>query len=223
MFVSRSDVSFLASIQRESCATEAKAMSASLAGSGASAAVERTKCSLVATAGSFEVSGCQTVAGARVSSSASLRGPVRRSNSAASDVRQLFAAISRCAGVIVTCISFSASAKVAGEISGPTGGAVLNAGGAPGVAGVPVVGVPAVGCTPELLHAARVAARPSGASRRKVRRVVTGACAKGRRRTAILSPLRVVHSGRIRVRLRPRGPGPARHHRAASVRCRSSN
>ena len=80
--------------------------------------------------------GVQVVAGASVSSSASLRGPVRRSNSAASDVRQLRDAISRCAGVIVTCISFSASANVAGETSGPTGGAVLNAGGAPGVAGV---------------------------------------------------------------------------------------
>ena len=46
--------------------------------------------------------------------------------------RQLAAAISRSAGVIVTCTSFSASAKVDGVTSGPTGGAVPKAGGAPG-------------------------------------------------------------------------------------------
>lgn len=109
-------------------------MSASLEGSGASAPAERTNTSL-ATAGSPATSGVQCVAGESVGSSAIFRGPVRRSNSAASDVRQLFAAMSRCAGVIVTCISFSASANVAGVTSGPTGGAVLNAGGAPGVSG----------------------------------------------------------------------------------------
>src|SRR5436190_24326823 len=113
----------------------AKAMSASLDGSGTSEDADLTKRSVVATAGYLVVSGVQRVAGASVSSSARLRGPVRRSSRAASDVRQLRDAISRCAGVMVTCISFSASANVAGVTSGPTGGAVLNAGGAPGVSG----------------------------------------------------------------------------------------
>ena len=46
--------------------------------------------------------------------------------------RQLPAASARSASVNSTCTSFSASAKVAGDTSGPTGGAVPNAGGAPG-------------------------------------------------------------------------------------------
>src|SRR5688572_11301455 len=186
MFVSRSDVSLRDSIHRACCATVAYAMSASFVGSGTSAAAERTKRSVAsALTLSREASGVQIVAGASVSSSASLRGPVRRSNSAASDVRQLRDAISRCAGVIVTCISFSASANVAGETSGPTGGAVLNAGGAPGVAAVPPVAVAVPDCGSEPRHAATVAARPSGALTRNWRRVLTESCA-GRRRARIL-------------------------------------
>ena len=65
---------------------------------------------------------------------ATLRGPVRRSARPAIDVGQLPAAISRCAGVIATCASFSASANVAGEIAGPAAGALPKVGGAPGVA-----------------------------------------------------------------------------------------
>src|SRR5439155_25056364 len=129
----------------------------------------RTKRFVVGT-GSPATSGVQRVAGDSVGSSAIVRGPVRRSNSAASEVRQLFAAISRCAGVIVTCISFSASANVAGVTSGPTGGAVLNAGGAPGVsvagAGVAVFVFGRV----EPWQAATVAARLIGALRGNWRR-----------------------------------------------------
>jgi hypothetical protein len=47
-------------------------------------------------------------------------------------VRQLLAAISRSPGVSGNCISFSASANVVVETSGPTAGAVPNA---PGEAG----------------------------------------------------------------------------------------
>src|ERR1035437_3056038 len=47
-------------------------------------------------------------------------------------LRQLPAAICRAAGLRVTWTSFSASANVSGETSGPTGGAVPKAGGAPG-------------------------------------------------------------------------------------------
>jgi len=57
---------------------------------------------------------------------------VRRSSSEAMDVRQLAAAMARCGRVIVTCINFSASAKVEGETGGPIAGAVLKAGGVPG-------------------------------------------------------------------------------------------
>src|ERR1700723_678143 len=46
-------------------------------------------------------------------------------------VRQLAAAIARSASVKSTCTSFSAAAKVAGFTSGPTAGAVPNAGGVP--------------------------------------------------------------------------------------------
>src|SRR5512138_3450088 len=148
-------------------------MSASFDGSGTSVVDERTNRSAAVGRSSLEASGIHRVAGGSVSSSASLRGPVRRSINAAIDVRQLFVAISRCAGVIVTCISFSASANVVGETSGPTGGAVLKAGGAPGVSGGGVA-LPGDASCLEPLHAAIVAARPSGALMRNCRRVFTG-------------------------------------------------
>src|ERR1035438_569425 len=47
-------------------------------------------------------------------------------------VRQLPAATARSVPVSSTCMSFSASAKVEGETSGPTAGAAPKAGGAPG-------------------------------------------------------------------------------------------
>jgi hypothetical protein len=55
-------------------------------------------------------------------------------------LRQLLAAIARSAGVRVTWTSFSAAAKVAGSTSGPTGGAVANAGGVPAAGSVPAAG-----------------------------------------------------------------------------------
>src|SRR3954469_20354070 len=93
-------------------------MSASLDGSGTSAPLERVKRSAFGV-GSPATSGVHRGAGASVGSSSTLRGPVRRSSSAAIDVRQLCAAIARCAGVIVTCTSFSASANVAGVTPSP--------------------------------------------------------------------------------------------------------
>src|SRR6185295_19031410 len=77
--------------------------------------------------------GFHRVAGATSGSIVTLRGPTRRSSSGAIDRRQLAAAISRSAGVIVTCASFSASAKVDGATGGPETGPVPNVGGAPGV------------------------------------------------------------------------------------------
>src|SRR5882762_1991310 len=47
--------------------------------------------------------------------------------------RQLSAATERSFAFISYCTNFSASAKVAEDTSGPTSGAVPNAGGAPGV------------------------------------------------------------------------------------------
>ena len=92
---------------------------------------------LVDSAGCCRVSrGFHTVAGTSPYSISTFRGPVLRSYTAAIDCRQFPAASARCSGDIVTCTSFSASTNVAVETSGPTGGAVPNAGGAPGVAGV---------------------------------------------------------------------------------------
>ena len=123
MFVSRSDVSLRCSIQRDSCVTGAKAMSASF---GRQRRRRRPCCARSDRApgpiARPRSTGFQRVAGATSASSATLRGPTRRSSNGAIDVRQLAAAISRSAGVIVTCTSFSASAKVAGDTAGPDTG-----------------------------------------------------------------------------------------------------
>src|SRR5262249_28429230 len=76
--------------------------------------------------------GFHWVAGATVVSSASFRGPVRLSQSAAIVLRQLRAARSRSAVLKLNCASFWASEKVTVETSGPTAGPVPNADGAPG-------------------------------------------------------------------------------------------
>ena len=80
--------------------------------------------------------GFQRVAGESVAAIATLRGPVRRSKYWASEVRQVSAACCRSAAVIVTCISFSASAKVSGVTGGPAPAPVPNVGGAPAVVDV---------------------------------------------------------------------------------------
>ena len=85
MFVSRSDVSWRDSIQRDSCVTGAKAIASSEAGSGAPASSDRTNRSRdtgCATPGSI---GFQSVAGASVAAIATFRGPVRRSRYGAID------------------------------------------------------------------------------------------------------------------------------------------
>jgi hypothetical protein len=89
-------------------------------------------------------------------------------------LRQLPTAVARSASVIVTWASFSASANVVAETSGPTAGAVLNATGAPGVDGVEgSVAAPVclafVSDSPR--HAAAAATRPNGARMRNCRRV----------------------------------------------------
>src|SRR5215472_17917450 len=61
-------------------------------------------------------------------------------------LRQLPAASARSAGVNSTRISFSASAKVADDTIGPTGGAVPNAGGVPGAGSGVCAGVAGVCC-----------------------------------------------------------------------------
>src|SRR4051812_2151354 len=107
-------------------------MSSSLVGSLPAGAVPRTKRLPAGPTVSPGRAGFHWLAGATVGSSATLRGPVRRSYSGASDTRQLAAAWARSAAVYVTCASFSASAMVVGEIAGPTTGPVPNAGGCPG-------------------------------------------------------------------------------------------
>ena len=74
--------------------------------------------------------GFHCVAGASVRSSATLRGPVRRSYSGAIDCRQLPAACARSAGVIVHLHQLLRLGEGRGRDLGPDGGAVPNAGGA---------------------------------------------------------------------------------------------
>ena len=133
MRVSRSEVSFRPSIQRDRRHTGAKAMSSSFPGREPGSAEARTKRSRDGPTFMPGSTGSHTVAGASASSSAIFRGPVRRSMSPAMEVRQLSAAICRCAPVISTRASFSASAKVATDTSGPAAEDVLKAGVAPGV------------------------------------------------------------------------------------------
>src|SRR4249919_157246 len=121
--------------------------------------------------------GFQSAAGASVAAMATFRGPVRLSRYGAIDLRQAPAACCRSAGVMVTCMSFSASANVAGVTAGPEPAPVPNVGGAPAVpdAGVDCDAGAGVPC-PEpvegsLLHAAAVTRKPSGAWIRNWRRV----------------------------------------------------
>src|SRR5262252_470817 len=137
MLVSRVDVSFFVSIQRDSLVTGANAMSSSDDGTGSDCEDERTNRSRAGPIFSLGSAGFHFVPGATLGSIGTLRGPARRSSKKAIDVRQLEAAISRCASVSVICASFSASAKVAAATAGPTAGAVPNVGGAPGVLGTP--------------------------------------------------------------------------------------
>src|SRR6266567_4412181 len=136
MFVSLSDVSFRDSIHLDSCVTGAKAIASSDEGSWALSAFDLTNRSLDVDAAMPGSMGFQSVAGASVGAIVTLRGPVRRSRYWASDVRHVSAACCRSASVIVTCISFSAAANVAGETAGPEPAPVPNVGGAPGVSGV---------------------------------------------------------------------------------------
>ncbi len=172
MRVRRSELSLRVSIQRESLLTGAKAISASLMGSGPGSAAERTKRSRPGPAVMPGRTGFHCVAGAIVDSIATLRGPVRRSYTEARVRRQLEAAMSRSAGVSDTCTNFSASAKVFAVTSGPTCGAVPKAGGAPGggVPGGAVVAGVAV-CASTVCVATTAPSTPSGAWIRNWRRV----------------------------------------------------
>jgi hypothetical protein len=136
MFVSRVEVSCFDSIHRESIVTGANAIASSVDGRTMVLLVLRTNRSRdgpVAMPGSI---GFQSEPGASAAARASFLGPVRRSRYGVIEPRHESLACCRCAGVIVTCTSFSASANVAGVTGGPEPAAVPNVGGAPG-AGVP--------------------------------------------------------------------------------------
>src|SRR4051812_50029846 len=110
-------------------------MSASADGSGTPSAFDRTNRSRdgdTARPGSL---GFQSVPGESVGAITTFRGPVRRSRYGASDCRHESAACCRSAGVIVTCISFSASANVAGVTAGPAPAPPPEGGGGAGGAG----------------------------------------------------------------------------------------
>src|SRR5215471_2183239 len=170
MFVSRSEVSCRDSIHLDCCVTGAKAMSSSEEGSALPSAFDLTKRSVADGEGIPGSIGFQSVAGTSVSARVTLRGPVRRSRYVASDCRHESAASCRSAGVRVTCISFSASAKVPGETGGPAPAPVPQVGGAPAVDGVDC----------ELLdgdssrQAVAAMRKPSGALMRNCRRVFIG-------------------------------------------------
>jgi hypothetical protein len=132
MLVSRSEVSWRFSIQRDSRVTGAKAISSSLVGSGPGSLLlrrNRLRAGPAVWPGSV-ASQCDQ--GASSVSSATLRGPTRLSYRGAIPLRQLATACLRSASLNSTCTSFSASANVRGDTSGPTAGAVAKAGGAPG-------------------------------------------------------------------------------------------
>src|SRR5262245_32382355 len=113
MLVSRSDVSLFDSIHLDSCVTGANAMASSDDGSGEPSGFERTNRSRADPyAGTPGIIGSHSVAGASVATIATFLGPVRRSRYGAIALRHDSTACCRSAGVIVTCISFSASAKV---------------------------------------------------------------------------------------------------------------
>src|SRR5216683_7989382 len=131
MLVRRSDVSLRVSIQRDSRVTGANAMSSSRAGSGPGSILLRTNRLRSGPADLPGSAASQWDQGANSASSATLRGPTRRSYSGAIALRQLAAASLRSASCNSTWTSFSASAKVSGDTSGPTGGAVAKAGGVP--------------------------------------------------------------------------------------------
>ena len=142
-------------------------MSSSDDGIAATSDLDRTNRSGADSAVTPGSAGFQSVAGASVSAIATFRGPVRRSRYCASDWRHEPAACCRSAGVIVICISLSASANVAAVTSGPEPAPVPNVGGAPAVVGVDegFVGVA------ELRHALAATSAPRGALIRNWRRV----------------------------------------------------
>src|SRR5439155_18189220 len=111
-------------------------MASSDDGSGEPSGFDRTNRSRDGEAAIPGSIGCHSVAGASVAAIATFLGPVRRSKYCASDVRHESAACCRSAGVMVTCISFSASANVAGVTGGPAPAPVPNVGGRTGVRGV---------------------------------------------------------------------------------------
>src|ERR1700678_702934 len=132
MLVSRSDVSWRFSIQRESRVTGAKAMSSSFLGSGPGSILLRINKLRSGPAGCPGRAACVCDQGANAASSATLRGPTRLSYSGAIPLRQLATTCSLSLSLNSIWTSFSASAKVSGETSGPTAGAVAKAGGVPG-------------------------------------------------------------------------------------------
>src|SRR5215470_778892 len=126
MFVSRSEVIWRDWIHLDNWVTGAKAIASSDEGNGAPSDFDRTNRSRKAGAVIAGSIGFQSVAGISGSASATFLGPVRRSRYWASDVRHESAACCRSASVIVTCINFSASKKVAGVTTGPAPGPVPN-------------------------------------------------------------------------------------------------
>ena len=133
-------------------------MSSSRFGSGPGADVLRTNAPRAGPADRPGSTGFHCEAGASDGSRETFFGPVRLSIVPAIASRQLDAAWARSRGESVTRMSFSASAIVVGVISGPTGGAVPNAGGVPAAVVEEGGGVCASPCAPTARPATPVAA-----------------------------------------------------------------
>ena len=124
-----------ASIQRESCDTGAKAMSSSLLGRGPGSVLLRTK--------QIARRACRLPGQSRFAvrpwRQRRLQPDFARTGTPLVERRHRTAPAAtaswRSFSFSCTCTSFSASAKVKGDTTGPAGGAVANAGGAPGGSG----------------------------------------------------------------------------------------
>src|SRR5215475_9833419 len=138
MRVSRSDVIFFVSIQRERCVTGEKAIASSLFDNSGTALV-LTKRSRLGPTFNPGSAGFQLEYGTTEAGNSTLCGPTRRKYTSDKFPRQLAAACSSCALLISTWTSFCPSTNVFTETCGPTPWLVPNAGGAP--AGCCVAGV----------------------------------------------------------------------------------
>ena len=178
MLVSRSDVSFRDSIQRDSCVTGANAIASSDAGSGAGVGLRAHEPIARGAGGMPGSTGFQSVAGASVGCERDLPRPgapleVRRHRSRASESAAMLP-LGRRHRDLHELLGFG---ERRGRDGGTDAGAVPNVGGAPGVVGVACAGGADAGGV-SLLHAAAATRTPSGALNQELAARVHGEALK---------------------------------------------